>query len=123
MYKILFTIGAILSGALFAQNYETIVKDSKGTYAETFKYSVGAAADVLISGDAYTKMVDLTCRNNNSTYEIFIGSDSAGATLISHGFPVKDLETFEIGANSGIVHAIAEAGQTVEVRCWEGKIR
>ena len=123
MYKILFSIGAILAGGVFAQSYDRVVKESKGTYAQTYDYAIGAAADAKISGDAAVKMVDLTCRNNDSTYEIFIGSDSAGTTLTDHGFPIKALETFEIGANSGVIHAIAETGQTVEVRCWEGKIR
>jgi hypothetical protein len=116
-------IASLIGGAVFAQNYDQVVKKSAGTYVQTYVYSVVATGDTLISGTAATKMVDLTCRNTDTTYDIFIGSDSVGAGLISIGFPIKALETFEIGAMSGQVYAIADTGQTIEVRCWEGKIQ
>ena len=121
--KIFAMIGAILAGLVYAEDYRSVVKKSAGTYVETFDYAVDADDSQLISSQGGIKVVDLTCRNNDSTYEVFIGSNMAGADLRSYGFPLKAQESIEIGGFSGDLYGIAESGQTVEVRCWEGKIR
>ncbi len=118
---IAFLLGVALVKTGLAQNgYDRIMMIARGSYAPTFAVSIGTSGSVLID-DANGKRVDETCRNNSS-FTLYIGTNAAGTSLTSFGFPILANETFELGAFSDSLYGIGSGG-TVDVRCWEGSIR
>lgn len=111
----------LLAGVANAQEgYEVISLIARGSYIATTAFSVGTAANVAIM-PASKKRVDITCRNNSS-FTVYIGTNAATTTLTGIGFPILANETFQVGAMTDGLYAIASGG-TADVRCFEGAIR
>lgn len=111
---------ALVVAAGAQEGYEQIAMLAKGSYVQTYAYSVGTGANVALV-PASRKRVDLTCRNN-SAFTLYIGSNAATTTLTGVGFPILTNEVFELGAMSDTTYSIGSGG-TVDVRCFEGLIR
>lgn len=117
---IAFLLGIVGVGLLYAADPDQFVGISRGSYATVTNTAVSGSADsaILLPN---AKRVDALCFNN-SAFAIFIGTDSASATLILYGLPVLASATFRTDAFSDTVFAISN-GATSEVRCWESFIR
>lgn len=100
--------------------WENATRIERGSYPSPTQFTVTTAANVLIA-DVDTKRPDLTCRNY-SAYTLFIGTNTAGTTMTSTGFPVLANEPFQLDAYTGQVYALASGG-SVDVRCWTGKVQ
>jgi len=111
----------LLSKSSIAQQaWNNVVMLCGGSYTAAIQTSVPTNASTLIL-PANAKRASAACMNN-SAFVIWIGTNAAGSTLGSVGFPVTSSQTVTVDGFSDAVYAVATGG-TADVRCWDGQIR
>lgn len=91
-------------------------RTAEGNAIETSTHSVTTTAKRILADrdDRPTA----TCINNG-TVEVWIGSSSIAASLLSFGFPILSSSTFKVNSLSAPIWATTASG-TTDVRCVSG---